>query len=200
MLRIGLDRLVNSAAFTRRIDAALEPVLGPERLVAGAQLIAGPSPYGVVVGAALLTVPVAALMDPGRFLRHHHHDLAVFWLIMLLGAIPSLVHPVITLATRRPVFVGVSGQHLVYGRLSMFRKRLTNIVVVPYGGGRITAYRKRRRTTTVDLEVPGTGKLRLHAIKTKRRDLECVLASAQAAGVLLAATGVPSPAEAFGSA
>jgi hypothetical protein len=101
---IGLDRLVNSAASTRRIDAALEPVLGAERL--------------------------------------------------LLAWIPCLVHPAVTLATQRPVFVGVSAQHLVYGRLSMFRKRLTNIVVVPYGGGRITAYRKRRHTTTVDLEVP----------------------------------------------
>jgi hypothetical protein len=197
---IGLDRLVNSAAFTRRIDAALEPVLGAERLVAGAQLIAGPSPYGVIAGAALLTIPVAALLGPAEFVPHHHYGLAVFWLIMLLGAIPSLVHPAITLAVQRPVFVGVSAQHLVYGRLSMFRKRLTDIVVVPYGGGRIAAYRKRRHTTTVDLEVPGSGRLRLHAIKSKRRDLECVLASAQDAGVLLAATGVPSPAEAFGSA
>ncbi len=133
---IGLDRLVNSPAFVHQVDAALEPVLGADRLVAGAQLVAGPSPYGVIAGAALVTIPAAIML--GWHVPEHRHDLPAFWLFMLLATIPSLVHPVVTLATQRPMFVGVSGQHLVYGRLSAFRKRLTNIVVVPYGGGRIT--------------------------------------------------------------
>jgi hypothetical protein len=187
---------MTSARVAIRIDTALEPVLGPDRLVASAQLVSGPHPYAVLAGTAVLTGPIIIITSPGLITRgwlHASHPPAL-WLIALLAAVPSVVHPVLTLATQRPMFFGVGGQRLVYARLSTFRRRLTTTVVVPASGAQITQYRKRRLATTVQLDVPGTSQLRLHAVRKKEPDLHRVLVAAQAAGMpMTAAAFQPLP-------
>jgi hypothetical protein len=81
------------------------------------------------------------------------------------------------------MLVAMTRQRVVVARLTAFRRRPAGVVTAPVTIVRITATRRTAWTTTIVLETPGTGPIRLNAIRPHRAEIAHVLAVANWAGV-----------------
>jgi hypothetical protein len=88
---------------------------------------------------------------------------------------------------RRPMLVAVTRERVVVARRTVFRGRYRRIVVTHATSAMITTGRRTRWTTTIVLSTPGTGPLRLNAIKGHRAEMDQMLAAAPWAGVPISA-------------
>jgi hypothetical protein len=146
------------ALITRRAEDAIQAGLQPgERLLAGAALTAGPSPWNslwVIAGA--ITLIAAAL--GGLFGRQ-------FILPGAVLAAAGAAFPVAAIGlTCHPVYVAVSDQRLIGWRLTRFRRAPLRLAfAAPLAGLRITGYRTGRHGSSVRCEIPGQKSVHLHA-------------------------------------
>jgi hypothetical protein len=177
---------VNSPRFVRQISTSLRPVLGEERIVQGAQVVSGPSPYG------LFWVTTASSMVGGLATTQmavQGWPYGALWGWALWGwALPQLlvlVPGLITLSLQKPTFIAVTSEQLICCRLTAFRKRPKHISATPLSGALLTDYRQRRWTTSLRCQLPGMDPVRLNATKGRRADLAYVLGAAHAAGALI---------------
>jgi hypothetical protein len=88
--------------------------------------------------------------------------------------------------------MAVTKEHVVVARRNAFHGRYKRIVVMPATSTIIAVPRRTRWTTTIVINRPGTGPLRLNAIKRHRAEMDQVLAAAQWAGVPTSASASAS--------
>jgi len=171
--------VVSSARFARRVDAALKPVLADDdSWIAAARVVSGPPPVLVTIAAAILGMVVGS-------------DIATTfgsatpspWLGALNAGLWILSALVIA-SGQRPMFIAISRQRLICGRLTAVRQRPVRVVTVPLTAARIDRCRRGLRGTSIAVKLPGKGMLYLHAIGRKRQpDLDNVLMWVRRAGV-----------------
>jgi hypothetical protein len=106
----------------------------------------------------------------------------------LTGAIPPVAAALIPARLQRTMLVAVTRQQVLVSRWSTLRQRPSRLVVTPAPGVMITASRRTRWTTTILVNTPGTGLLRLNGIKGHRAEIDQVLAAAYSAGVAISAS------------
>jgi hypothetical protein len=177
--------IVNSPQFQRRVDAALQPYLGADRIVAGARVTSGRYPRTTRLIAALLASAVsfwAQAVSHGWLHETHNLFLWVFVVpsaaVVVPGAIADRMH--------RRMLIAVTGHQLICCRLSTYRQRPTRLVfAVPLGGARLSRYRVGWRATAVSYERPGRTPLVLTAYSHCRGDLAEVIETAHAAGAVV---------------
>jgi hypothetical protein len=180
---------VNSPRFQRRVDAALQPYLGADRIVAGAKVTSGriPRTTGLIMGLAGSALASLAQAKCTPWLHHAHHSFYAF--LAVFAVVPAAVATVPAfIADRfyRRMLIAVTGQQLICWRLSAFRQRPTEMVfAVPLGGARLSGYRVRRRATAVRYERLCRRPLVLTAYSHCRKDLADVIETARAAGAVV---------------
>ena len=170
--------------FLQQVNAALRPVLGDDEVVAAAKVVSGPPPYrlgwlGAAGGAAITALlstqdnaPTGAHSLAGAI---GHTGLAVF-----LGPAAAALIPAYF---QRSMVMAVTKDHVVVARRNAFHGRYRRIVVMPATSTIIAVPRRTRWTTAIVINTPGTGPLRLNAIKRHRAEMDQVLGAAQWAGV-----------------
>jgi hypothetical protein len=172
---------MNSPQFVRRVDAALRPLLGEDRILIGAQVVAGPplaivNCVSAVVFVASGTALACALITvPGDWPASG--PAIGFW----VAEIAALLIGLLRFSIQRPMLVAVTNRQFVCGRLSTFRKVPSHAVTAPLNQVRITGYRSGRWTTTLRCQLPGMGPVRLTAVNPHRADLDRTLAAVHAA-------------------
>jgi hypothetical protein len=180
--------VVNSARFARQVDAALKPILAADdRLIASARLVSGPPPAPVAFGLAFLNAGiwatagiVANRLTTGAFASSA-------WTVAALALPATVVLAVIACCLQRPMFLAVSRQQLICARLTAGRQRPVRMVTVPLSAARIDSYRSGPNTTSITIDLPGTGRLHLHGYRKQKSELDNVLMPARMAGVPIGA-------------
>lgn len=168
--------------FLRRLNVSLHPVLGDDEIVAAAQVLSGPPPYPLVFLCMAGVWVVSAILSA----------LGIVWMrvgsAVLLPAGGFLMPP----CFQRSMLVAMTRQRVVVARLTAFRRRPARVVTAHLTSARITETRRTPRTTTIVLDTPGTGSIRLNAIGPHRAEIAHVLAGANWAGVPISTSATVS--------
>jgi hypothetical protein len=182
--------------FLRQLNSSFRPVLGEDEIVAAAKVVSGAPPYPLrflsAAAGSLLSVVLAALRIAGIGGAPAHLWIGGLWTAELTAIMPTFLASLIPAYFQRSMVVAVTREHVVVARQTAFRRRLTRVVVTPAISARIAATRRTRWTTTIVLDRPGTGPIRLNAIKSQRAELDQVLAAAYSAGVLVSTSATVS--------
>jgi hypothetical protein len=182
--------VVNPPAFTymlflRELNASFRPMLGDDEIVAGATVVSGPAPGKLawlgVGGGALLSAAWAALHIGGEL---SHFGLGRLWGAEAGAIVPPLILASISTRYQKTMLIAVSRRSVIVSRRG-FRRRFTHTVVAPVSAMRFEGCQRTPRRTSIGLDMPGTGSIRLHAVKSHRAEIEQVLAAAHAVGVPL---------------
>jgi hypothetical protein len=175
--------------FLRQVDAQLRPVLGDDEIRAAAVVFSGPAPYPLIwlttAGGAALAWLLRTVGSFGALMHSHG-----FWVYELVVMMPVVCAALPGLLLQKSMLVAVTDAQFLAARWSIRRReasrKASRVSLMP---ANITVITTRRQlwTTTIVLNGPGTGPIRLHAIKGHRAELESVLAAAQAARALVGA-------------
>ena len=182
----------STPSYASRVIAGLEPHLGGEPLVAGAELTITTSrrtEVALTAGPALLEVAFIPLrVHLLRWLPHNPLWPDEVWALTYL--LPALIVVAVASRVLRPATLAITRTQVVWADVSRYGKRLRRVTTVPLLGARIVSYRSGRRSTRATIGLPGRPPLRFRATSDKRRDLDRVLATAVALGLPSDVSGV----------
>jgi hypothetical protein len=185
---------MNSPRFVSRINAELRPVLGDDRIVMGAQVLAVPSRRALTrLTAAVYLASVVALAFVYLWARDHWHAGAALAGFAVAEA-AAVVLGLVRIFVQRPMLLAVTRHQLLCCRLAGPGKHATNVAAAPLATTRITLYGHGQPDTTLRCVLPGFEPVRLNSVKGGQRDLDRVLAVARSSGVRVhtAEEAVPS--------
>jgi hypothetical protein len=173
---------VNSPQFVRQVTGQLRPVLGDDRIVTGARVLAVP-PRRVLnqLSAAVYAASLLALVFVYLLARGHWHARGA--LIGFAAAeAAAILLGLVRIFVQRPMLLAVTGRQLVCCRLAGFGKHPASVATAPLGRARITVYRQPRLTTLRCL-MPGAKPVMLNSVRGCQQDLDQVVAIARSSGV-----------------
>lgn len=179
---------VNSPEFVRQVNVELRPVLGDDRIVAGARVLrVPPRPVLTQLSAAVYAASLLALVFVYLLARGHWHSRAA---LIGFGAAEAaaILLGLARIFVQRPMLLAVTGRQLVCCRLAGFGEHLARVTAAPLSRARITVYRSRRQTAsahpaTLRCLMPASRPLILTSVKGAEDDLERVVAAAHSSGV-----------------
>ncbi len=173
---------MNSPQFVRQVTAELRPVLGDDRIVTGARVLAVP-PRRVLqlLSAAVYVASLLALVFVYLLARGHWHARGA---LIGFGAAEAaaILLGLTRIFVQRPMLLAVTGRLLVCCRLAGFGRHPADVATAPLARARITVYR-RQRMTTVRCQLQGSRPLTLNSVRGSQEDLERVVAVAHSSGV-----------------
>jgi hypothetical protein len=178
---------VNSPQFVRQVNAGLRPVLGDDRIVAGARVLRIP-PRRVLtqLSAAVYAASLLALAFVFLLARGHWHSRAAL-IGFVVAEAAALLLGLVRIFVQRPMLLAVTDRQLLCCRLADLRKQPARVTAAPLSRARITVYRNRPhattpRKTTLRCLMPGSGPLILTSVKGSQDDLDRLVAVAHSAG------------------
>ncbi len=173
---------MNSPEFVRRINAGLEPALGGDRIVMGARVLAVPSRRVLrQLSAAVYVASALALVFVYLWARGHWH-VGPALIGFVAAELAALALGLTRIFIQRPMLLAVTRRQLVYCRLSGSARQPTAIATAPLSRVRITVYGHGRPYTVLRCLLPGSGPIRLNAVRGCEDDLDQVVALAYSAG------------------
>ncbi len=174
---------MNSPQFVRQVTAGLRPVLGDDRIVTGARVLAVP-PRRVLsqLSAAVYAASLLALVFVYLLARGHWHAHAA--LIGFVAAeAAAILLGLVRIFVQRPMLLAVTSRQLVCCRLAGLGRHPADVATAPLNRSRITVYRQRPQTTTLRCLMPGAKPLMLNSVRGCQEDLDRVVAIARSSGV-----------------
>lgn len=174
---------MNSPRFVSRINAELRPVLGDDRIVMGAQVLAVPARRvlkwlsGSVYLASALALVFVYLCARG----HWHAGAALIGFAVAEAAAVAL--GLVRIFVQRPMLLAVTRTQLVWCRLAGAGKNAADVAAGPLSQARIVVQGTDRANATLRCALPGFEPVRLTSVRGGRPDLDRVLALARSSGV-----------------
>jgi hypothetical protein len=174
---------MNSPQFVSRINAELRPVLGDDRIITGARMLATPSRRALRwLSSAVYLASAVALGFVYLWARDDWH-VGPALIGFGVAEAAALVLGLVRIFVQRPMLLVVTRRQLVYCRLSGPGKHTADVAAAPLARARIILYKHGRADTTLRCVLPGFEPVRLSPVKGCQEDLDRVLAVAHSSGV-----------------